>query len=333
MNTASNSTANPTPTASGLTPDDIRLLEAPLPVSDHEARAGGKNKAGTKQQWLIYINQEGIIPLLNRIDPDWTWEVRETRKSDRYVAVTGRLTLKGVSRDGTGGNSPNGSSSPVDEDTEKGAETDALKRAAVRFGVGLYLRSVDTIWVDITDKPWEDEKTALATFGRWYSHEFKAVNHATGEITRPAPPPPAQQPQPQAPAPNASTPPQSSAAPTAPTSANGGSDKPSEPIFAPSWVDKDGAWEAFLKSAQDKLSLSSKSVGDALESFAAMGLADWTQSRNWALAALIAYAKGYNREAISNYTAGLPGKVDDNLKLDQLAQQIAVREAEGMVRL
>ncbi|MDA8115720.1 MAG: Rad52/Rad22 family DNA repair protein [Acidithiobacillus sp.] len=188
--------------ATGLTPDDIRALEAPLPLEHHEARAAGKNKAGDKQQWLIYITQEGIIPRLNSVDANWTWDVRESRETTRYAVVTGRLTIKGVYRDGTGGGSPNGSNSPMTEDTEKGAETDALKRAAMRFGVGLYLRSQPMIWVPITEKTWEDEKAALADFAKWYQRQF-------GANSRPTPTPP----------------PTASLASTAPTSTSGGSRK------------------------------------------------------------------------------------------------------------
>lgn len=161
---------------SGLTPEDIKTLQAPLPLSDHEAREKGTNKDKTKKQYLFYINQEGVIPLLNAIDPNWSWDVLNVHFEQHYVSVTGRLTIKGVARDGVGGNSPNGASAPVDEDTVKGAETDALKRAALRFGVGLYLRSSPMCWVDANLPPWEGAKVALAEFGAWYKREYGAQN-------------------------------------------------------------------------------------------------------------------------------------------------------------
>jgi hypothetical protein len=157
----------------GLTSEDILALQAPLPLVDHEAREKGKNKEGTKKQYLIYINQEGVIPLLNSIDPNWSWDVLNVHFEAKYVSVTGRLTIKGVSRDGVGGNSPNGVQSPVDEDTVKGAETDALKRAALRFGVGLYLRGAPTFWIDANLSPWDGAAEALKQYGAWYSRTFK----------------------------------------------------------------------------------------------------------------------------------------------------------------
>lgn len=156
----------------GLTPQDIERLQAPLPLADHEARAKGTNKEGTKKQFLIYINQECVIPLLNSIDPNWTWEVQNVHFEPKYVSVTGRLTLKGIARECVGGNSPNGKNSPVDEDTVKGAETDALKRAALRFGVGLYLRGVPTFWIDAELPDWKGAEEALKQFGGWYQREF-----------------------------------------------------------------------------------------------------------------------------------------------------------------
>lgn len=223
------------PTASGLTPQDILAFQAPLPLDDHEAREKGTNKDKSKKQYLIYINQEGVIPLLNGIDPNWTWEVVNIRYEGAYVSVTGRLTIKGVSRDGVGGNSPNGSNSPVDEDTVKGAETDALKRASLRFGIGLYLRSSPTFWIDASLPPWEGSKKALEEFAVWYKREFGKASQAQNNRSAP--------PQPPAPAPNASTPSQSSAAPTAATSTNGGSAKSTAPE-----VD----WELIYTSAEEE---------------------------------------------------------------------------------
>lgn len=210
-----------------LTPEDIATLEAPLPLEHHEARAKGKNKAGTQQQWLIYITQEGVIPLLNSIDPSWTWEVRESSKWDKYAVVTGRLTIKDVFRDGRGGNSPNSASASTDEDTEKGAETDALKRAAVKFGVGLYLRGVPPIWLPYSDsnKSWEDEQKALAEFAKWYKREFGQQAAQNGRSTQPPPP---RQPNAPAPAGGAQPSPLATASPssTASSSAQGGSPEP-----------------------------------------------------------------------------------------------------------
>ena len=173
-----------------LTPEDIKILEAPLPLEDHEVRAKGLNQKKDKQQWLIYITQEGIIPLLNRVDPDWSWEVRETRNGVGYVSATGRLTLKGAFRDGTGGSSPNSAGSKVDEDTEKGAETDTFKRAAMRFGVGLYLRSAPMISLDYTEgtsKPWELEKQALEQVSKWYRQLTSAQATKTHNAAPPQP--------------------------------------------------------------------------------------------------------------------------------------------------
>lgn len=155
-----------------LTAEHIEILSKPLPPEDHYVLPKGKTKDGKKQQYLPYIDQTGIIPLLNRIDPNWTWEVFNIVEKERFVYATGRLTLLGVSRDGVGENSPNGSSQPVDGDTVKGAVTDAFKRAALAFGVGLYLRNVPQFWINVTDKQYIDKQTALDEFMKWYHAQF-----------------------------------------------------------------------------------------------------------------------------------------------------------------
>lgn len=101
-------------------------------------------------------------------------------------------------------------------------------------------------------------------------------------------------------------------------------EKPTDPIIPASWIDEDGAWKAFLKSANDKLALSEKSVLEALEFFASTKIEDWHTDRLWASAAIIAYAKDYDSPAIKDYIDTLPGKKEANFKLLQMAAQIAI---------
>src|SRR5690606_4639309 len=114
----------------------------------------------------------GIIPLLDSIDPNWSWHVTRIEILHGFVWAHGQLTLCGIAREGVGENSPNGRDQPVDGDTVKGAVTDAFKRAALMFGVGLYLRNAPKVWVETTGKEWEDKKTALAEFAKWYRREY-----------------------------------------------------------------------------------------------------------------------------------------------------------------
>ena len=70
-----------------------------------------------------------MADLLDRLVPDWSHAVRGIVQIGDFVAVTAAITICGVTREGVG-------TGPADSETGiKKAEHDALKRAAVKFGV------------------------------------------------------------------------------------------------------------------------------------------------------------------------------------------------------
>lgn len=105
--------------------DNVRFK----PGATRNARGGGK-----ECKPLGYIDAGQVIERLNEVCPD-AW-------SDHYDLVRPGvvrcvLTICGIPREGVGlGGSD-------DAEPEKSAESDALKRAAVKFGIGLYLRQWD----------------------------------------------------------------------------------------------------------------------------------------------------------------------------------------------
>jgi len=74
--------------------------------------------------------------VLDETYPEWSHEVRDITVIGDLVAVTAAITIKGITRCGVGVDSA------LDERGIKGAEHDALKRAAVKFGLArsLYTR-------------------------------------------------------------------------------------------------------------------------------------------------------------------------------------------------
>lgn len=114
----------------GLTREHVALLTAPFPARDHEFKNG-----------FIYISEEAICDRLETVDPSWAWAKIELTYENDMATYIGRMTVCGVSRDGTGQQlatiDKNGKES-VGE-ARKGATTDAMKRAARLFGIGRYL--------------------------------------------------------------------------------------------------------------------------------------------------------------------------------------------------
>ena len=91
-------------------------------------RIGWRDRAGREHE-VDYVEWHAVADLLDRICPDWAHQVMGIKQIGDFVAVTASITIKGVTRQGVG------TGSAYDEKGIKKAEHDALKRAAVKFGV------------------------------------------------------------------------------------------------------------------------------------------------------------------------------------------------------
>ncbi len=91
-------------------------------------RVGWTDRAGREHE-VDYVEWHKVADLLDRICPDWSHEVTDVKQIGDFVAVTASITIRGVRRQGVG------TGSAYDEVGIKKAEHDALKRAAVKFGI------------------------------------------------------------------------------------------------------------------------------------------------------------------------------------------------------
>lgn len=115
----------------------LAALTEPLPDSAIKQRIGWRDSSGS-ERWVDYIEWYAAADILDRVCPDWSHEVRDVTVIGDLVAVTAAITIKGVTRCGIG------VESALDERGIKSAEHDALKRAAVKFGLARYLYSRGT---------------------------------------------------------------------------------------------------------------------------------------------------------------------------------------------
>jgi hypothetical protein len=91
-------------------------------------RIGWRDHAGREHE-VDYVQWHTVADLLDRICPDWSHQVHQIKQIGDFVAITASITIKGVTRQGVG------TGSAYDEKGIKKAEHDALKRAAVKFGI------------------------------------------------------------------------------------------------------------------------------------------------------------------------------------------------------
>ena len=118
----------------------LRTLRQPIDSRLIKTREGWTDRQGNTH-WVEYIEWHTAADILDRVAPDWSHAVRNLTQIGDMVAVTAAITIDGVTREGVG-------TGPADTETGiKKAEHDALKRAAVKFGVArdLYRPESDVI--------------------------------------------------------------------------------------------------------------------------------------------------------------------------------------------
>lgn len=159
---------------------DLNKLKAPFPQSRISWRAQTVSKDGTKALALAYIDARDVMERLDEVCGSAGWQCKYSHADKKTICEIGILieappgssftTMCGPDvvykhqwvwkADGAGDS---------DIEAEKGALSDAFKRAAVRWGIGRYLYDLETPWVPcesrdangkkqfvkFTDDPWK----------------------------------------------------------------------------------------------------------------------------------------------------------------------------------
>lgn len=146
----------------GITPDRLADLSAEFPREDVHWRAqttiekDGKHKALA----LAYLDARNVMERLDDVCGPENWQDRleETAKGRVLCGISINVGGEWITKyDGAG---------DTDVEGEKGALSDALKRAAVKWGIGRYLYSLPNVWVPcemgrngkfkkFTEDPWK----------------------------------------------------------------------------------------------------------------------------------------------------------------------------------
>lgn len=118
----------------------LRALRQQVDSSLVKTREGWTDRQGNTHM-VEYVEWHTVADLLDRVTPTWSHSVRNIVQIGDMVAVTCAITIDGVTREGVG------TGTAESEMGIKKAEHDALKRAAVKFGIAreLYQRESDVI--------------------------------------------------------------------------------------------------------------------------------------------------------------------------------------------
>jgi hypothetical protein len=118
----------------------LRALKQQVDPNVIKTREGWRDRNGNTHM-VEYIEWHTVADILDRVAPTWEHAVRNVVQIGDMVAVTAAITIDGVTREGVG------TGTAESEMGIKKAEHDALKRAAVKFGIAreLYQRESEVI--------------------------------------------------------------------------------------------------------------------------------------------------------------------------------------------
>jgi len=120
----------------------LQALAAPFRPDQVSWRVGSVKKDGTAAMALAFIDARDVMDRLDAVCGPAGWQNRYTHAEKKTVCELG-VKIDGEwvwKADGAG---------ESDIEAEKGALSDAFKRAAVRWGVGRYLYHLPSPWVKI----------------------------------------------------------------------------------------------------------------------------------------------------------------------------------------
>lgn len=134
---------------------ELRKTVDPLLIRQ---RAGRRDRNGNVQM-VEYVEWHTVADVLDDTAPNWAHAVKDIRSIGDIITVTVAITIDGVTREGIG------TGKAISETGIKKAEHDALKRAAVKFGIAreLYKREFDSI--EQSDEPQVERDPVAKSLG------------------------------------------------------------------------------------------------------------------------------------------------------------------------
>jgi hypothetical protein len=161
---------------------DLKALAEDFPKSAVSWRSQSLTKDGKKAMALAYIDARDVMDRLDTICGPANWQDRYEFHGSRTVCYLSiRIDEEWITKADGAGDS--------DVEAEKGAISDALKRAAVKWGIGRYLYAMPTPWV-----PCESyDKNGKLYWSKWTADPWSFVRGGDAPLqTPPANDPPAE---------------------------------------------------------------------------------------------------------------------------------------------
>jgi len=124
---------------------DLRRLYAPFSPAVVSWRIGSTNQDKTKGMALAYIDARDVMERLDEVCGPGGWQCKYSHTATKTVCDIGiKVGDEWIWKADGAGDS--------DIEAEKGALSDAFKRAAVKWGIGRYLYELPSPWVAIEQR-------------------------------------------------------------------------------------------------------------------------------------------------------------------------------------
>lgn len=124
---------------------DFAALQAPFPPDRVSWRIGATTQNKDKGMALAYIDARDVYERLDAVCGPGGWQCRYSHADKKTICEVGiKVGDEWVWKANGAGDS--------DVEAEKGALSDAVKRAAVVWGIGRYLYDIESPWVEIETK-------------------------------------------------------------------------------------------------------------------------------------------------------------------------------------
>lgn len=151
---------------------DLSALAAEFPRAAVSWRAQNLTQSGDKALALAYIDARDVMDRLDTVCAPENWQDRYEFHGARTVCYLSiRIGAEWITKADGAGDS--------DVEAEKGAISDALKRAAVKWGIGRYLYAIESPWV-----PCESyEKNGKKYWKRWTADPWSSVRGSSRATT------------------------------------------------------------------------------------------------------------------------------------------------------
>ena len=125
---------------------NLQALSAPFPHKDIHWRSQALTEDGTKALALAYLDARDVMDRLDAVcgPQNWSTYYEETAKGRVLCKLSLRINDEWITKtDGAGDTAVEG---------DKGGISDALKRAAVQWGIGRYLYDLKNVWASCESK-------------------------------------------------------------------------------------------------------------------------------------------------------------------------------------